>query len=147
HLAEDAVHVERLRADIGFARDLSTDGDQEVASVHLHPVSGVVEQADTTFAHLLAELRDGTTHGRYVRVHAIDDLETLRAECLRNASRVVAGIVQRGVCVRCVSDDERYAMLACGGAFRLRPCACDGYADQQYHQQPLRHAYTSYDCI
>src|SRR5258708_17265864 len=79
HLLDDPIRADGFYFDVAFALDLRRGGDQVVASIELHTMTGVIEQADGRRSGLLqagSEFLNGPFHRVLVCVAARNSFES-----------------------------------------------------------------------
>ncbi len=100
------MHSDGLDAYLSFGLDFRIDGHQVVAPVHLHAVTGVIEEAGGVLLQAAREPHDGLLHALLVGVFQAEDFEAEIAQRLRHGAGVVHGIAQWRGGVVGVADDE-----------------------------------------
>ena len=111
HLFEHQADVESPEGDFVFALDGRVDRHQVVASLHLHAVPGVVEQANARLERV-AELAHRLVHLRPARVFNADHPEAQLVQRCGHCARIVERVAERHGFVVGIADRQRHAWSA-----------------------------------
>ncbi len=109
HLLEHLGDVDRMMDHLVFALDARVDRQQVVAALHLHTVSGVIEQPDTAGLDAITEYPDRLEHLVARGVFELCDVEAERAQGRAHGSCIVDRVVETLGLVRGVTDHQRVA--------------------------------------
>ncbi len=118
HLRQHHADVNGFIFDLFFVFDLSPDGDEVVPSIDLHPVAGVVEEADAALEEPLAKGLDVLFHLFLAEVHLFDHVEPQASKERAHGQRIVWRIAQGDGFVGAVADHQGDPLLGLAGRGR-----------------------------
>jgi len=114
HLAQQQADVDGGVGHLVFGLDIGIYRDEEVATLHLHAVPGVIEDGNRAGCQSGPKLADDVRHGFLGLVLSVGDVETEILQRPRNGACVVYRISQRRGWIGAVADDQGHPLEAFG---------------------------------